>query len=146
MGQKESKLTRNRLDNLAPNNSDKATRNREKDESRQKLKPIVKGKVIRKKKGAFDKFKEAFLGESENLGDYILYDVLVPAFRDTMSDMAFGDGDNDEPMLREAGFGVAMANAEEKVKAAADYITGSNEEDGVAKAIERFVLEGGEVC
>ena len=52
--------------------------------------------------------------------------------------MAFGDGDNDEPMLREAGFGVAMANAEEKVKAAADYITGSNEEDGVAKAIERF--------
>ncbi len=60
--------------------------------------------------------------------------------------MAFGDGDNDEPMLREAGFGVAMANAEEKVKAAADYITGSNEEDGVAKAIERFVLEGGEVC
>ncbi len=60
--------------------------------------------------------------------------------------MAFGDGDNDEPMLREAGFGVAMANAEEKVKATADYITGSNEEDGVAKAIERFVLEGGEVC
>ena len=60
--------------------------------------------------------------------------------------MAFGDGDNDEPMLREAGFGVAMANAEEKVKAAADYITESNEEDGVAKAIERFVLEGGEVC
>ena len=60
--------------------------------------------------------------------------------------MAFGDGDNDEPMLREAGFGVAMANAEEKVKATADYITGSNEEDGVAKAIERFVPEGGEVC
>lgn len=90
MGQKESKLTRNRLDNLAPNNSDKATRNGEKDESRQKLKPIVKGKVIRKKKGAFDKFKEAFLGESENLGDYILYDVLVPAFRDTISDMGFG--------------------------------------------------------
>jgi hypothetical protein len=90
MGQKESKLARNRLDNLAPNNSDKATRDGERDESRQKLKPIVKGKVIRKKKGAFDKFKEAFLGESENLGDYILYDVLVPAFRDTISDMGFG--------------------------------------------------------
>ena len=41
---------------------------------------------------------------------------------------------------------MAMANAEEKVKATADYITGSNEEDGVAKAIGRFVLEGGEVC
>ena len=90
MGQKESKLTRNRLDNLAPNNSDKASKDGDRAEGRQKLKPIVKGKVIRKKKGSFDKFKEAFLGESENLGDYILYDVLVPAFRDTISDMGFG--------------------------------------------------------
>ena len=54
--------------------------------------------------------------------------------------MACGDGDNDEAMLREAGFGVAMANAEEQVKAAADYVTLSNEEDGVAAAIEKFVL------
>lgn len=56
--------------------------------------------------------------------------------------MACGDGDNDAAMLREAGFGVAMANAEEKVKEAADYITRSNEEDGVAEAIEKFVLRG----
>lgn len=54
--------------------------------------------------------------------------------------MACGDGDNDEVMLREAGLGVAMANAEEQVKAAADYVTLSNEEDGVAAAIEKFVL------
>ena len=54
--------------------------------------------------------------------------------------MAFGDGDNDETMLREVGFGVAMANAEEQVKAASDYVTLSNEEDGVAAAIEKFVL------
>lgn len=54
--------------------------------------------------------------------------------------MACGDGDNDEVMLREAGLGVAMANAEEQVKAAADYVTLSNEEDGVAVAIEKFVL------
>lgn len=54
--------------------------------------------------------------------------------------MACGDGDNDEVMLREAGLGVAMANAEEQVKAAADYVTLSNEEDGVATAIEKFVL------
>ena len=47
-------------------------------------------------------------------------------------------------MLREVGFGVAMANAEEQVKEAADYITLSNEEDGVAEAIEKFVLGGGE--
>ena len=55
--------------------------------------------------------------------------------------MAFGDGDNDIAMLREAGFGVAMANADEQVKAAADYITLSNEEEGVAEVIERLVLK-----
>ena len=61
--------------------------------------------------------------------------------------MACGDGDNDTVMLREAGFGVAMGNAEEQVKEAADHITLTNEEEGVAEAIEKFVLRGGEgVC
>lgn len=54
--------------------------------------------------------------------------------------MACGDGDNDITMLKEVGFGVAMANAEQAVLEAADYITSSNDEDGVAKAIEKFVL------
>lgn len=54
--------------------------------------------------------------------------------------MACGDGDNDIAMLKEVGFGVAMANAEEAVLKVADYITRSNDEDGVAKAIEKFVL------
>lgn len=58
--------------------------------------------------------------------------------------MAFGDGDNDTVMLREVGFGVAMGNAEEMVKEAADYVTLTNEEDGVAYAIEKFVLGGGD--
>lgn len=53
--------------------------------------------------------------------------------------MACGDGDNDITMLCEAGFGVAMGNAEESVKKAADYITETNDEDGAAKAIERFI-------
>ncbi len=57
--------------------------------------------------------------------------------------MAFGDGDNDTVMLREVGFGVAMGNAEEQVKRAADYITLTNDEEGVAEAIEKFVLTGG---
>ena len=61
--------------------------------------------------------------------------------------MACGDGDNDTVMLREAGFGVAMGNAEDETKEAADYITLTNEEEGVAHAIEKFVLRGGEgVC
>lgn len=54
--------------------------------------------------------------------------------------MACGDGDNDVHLLREVGFGVAMANAQPKVKDVADYITASNDEDGVARAIEKFAL------
>lgn len=60
--------------------------------------------------------------------------------------MACGDGDNDEAMLREVGFGVAMANATDFVKAAADYITETNDEEGAAKAIERFALKGERLC
>lgn len=55
--------------------------------------------------------------------------------------MACGDGMNDRSMLRYAGVGVAMANAEGPVKAEADYITGAdNNHDGVAEAVERFIL------
>ena len=58
----------------------------------------------------------------------------------TPADMiAFGDGYNDLSMLRLAGMGVAMANAAPEVRADADCVTLSNEEDGVAVAIERFL-------
>ena len=54
---------------------------------------------------------------------------------------AVGDGENDAEMLRVVGCGVAMANASEKTKALAKYVLeASNEEDGVAEAIDRFVL------
>ena len=48
---------------------------------------------------------------------------------------AFGDGDNDAELLSHAGCGIAVANASEKCLAAADYVTLSNEEDGVAHGI-----------
>ena len=54
--------------------------------------------------------------------------------------MALGDGENDITMLRMAGLGVAMANAEEQVKEVADYITVTNNEAGVAAAVRKFVL------
>ena len=54
--------------------------------------------------------------------------------------MAMGDGLNDLTMLRDAGLGVAMANACEEAKAAADVLTLSCDEDGVARAIERYCL------
>ena len=56
--------------------------------------------------------------------------------------MACGDGYNDLTMIRYAGMGVAMANARDEVKAEADYVTLSNDEDGVAAAIEKFILKG----
>lgn len=52
--------------------------------------------------------------------------------------MAFGDSYNDITMLQAAGLGVAMGNAEEAVKAVADYVTDSNEADGVATALRHF--------
>lgn len=59
----------------------------------------------------------------------------------TKDDMiACGDGFNDISMIKYAGVGVAMANAQEPVKQAADYITLSNDEDGVAHVIEKFIL------
>ena len=53
--------------------------------------------------------------------------------------MAFGDGTNDYSMLRAAGFGVAMGNASEEVQSCADAVTETNEEDGVARMIERVL-------
>ena len=53
--------------------------------------------------------------------------------------IAVGDGYNDMGMIQYAGLGVAMANAEEEVKTAANYVTLSNEEDGVAVVVEKFI-------
>jgi hydroxymethylpyrimidine pyrophosphatase-like HAD family hydrolase len=57
--------------------------------------------------------------------------------------MAIGDNNNDIRMLQCAGWGVAMGQAPEAVKAAARAVTASNAEDGVAKAIERYALGDG---
>lgn len=54
--------------------------------------------------------------------------------------IAIGDNYNDIEMLKAAGLGVAMGNAPDEVKAAADAVTDTNNADGLAKAIERYVL------
>ncbi|MCL2865180.1 MAG: Cof-type HAD-IIB family hydrolase [Lachnospiraceae bacterium] len=54
--------------------------------------------------------------------------------------MAFGDNNNDLKMLERVGFGIAMANGSDDVKEVADYITLSNDQDGVGKALEKFIL------
>ncbi|HTV92506.1 MAG TPA: Cof-type HAD-IIB family hydrolase [Verrucomicrobiae bacterium] len=55
--------------------------------------------------------------------------------------IAVGDSRNDVPMLRWAGIGVAMGNALPEVIDAAPYVTAGNDDDGVARALERFVFD-----
>ena len=54
--------------------------------------------------------------------------------------LACGDSLNDIKMIQEAGVGVAVGNAQEAIKKVADYVTETNDNHGVAKAIEKYVL------
>lgn len=55
--------------------------------------------------------------------------------------MAIGDSFNDLEMIQYAGVGVAVGNARPEVKALADIVTGTNQEDGVAQVLEQYILE-----
>ena len=67
--------------------------------------------------------------------------VLCKIFNiDSKDVMAIGDNENDIPMLKFAGIGVAMGNGEDIVKENADYVTDTNDDDGVANAINKIIL------
>lgn len=93
-------------------------------------------------------FKFETWGEFEELAitseDATKERALAEVCRDLQIDasdvLAIGDSRNDVPMLRWAGIGVAMGNALTEVIEAAPFVTASNDEDGVARAIERFVV------
>jgi len=55
--------------------------------------------------------------------------------------IAVGDSYNDQEMIEFAGLGVAMGNAPDDIKKISDYITDTNENDGVAKVVEKFLLK-----
>ena len=59
---------------------------------------------------------------------------------DPAETIAMGDGGSDIPLLRAAGIGIAMDNALDYVKAAADHVTASCDEDGVALALEKYLF------
>lgn len=50
---------------------------------------------------------------------------------------AYGDAQNDAAMLKQVGLGIAMGNAVEELKAIADEVTAGNEEEGIARSLER---------
>jgi len=59
--------------------------------------------------------------------------------------ICIGDSGNDKQMIEYAGLGVAMGNAFPEIKEIADYVTYSNEDNGVAHVIDKFILQGGMV-
>lgn len=65
--------------------------------------------------------------------------VLIPMGYKKEEMIAFGDGHNDASMVKYAGIGVAMANAVDDLKAIADEVTLSNEEDGIAYTLSKYI-------
>lgn len=76
-------------------------------------------------------------GVDKSLG---ISEVMKYYGMDLSQAMAFGDGGNDIPMVRDAAIGVAMGNACDELKQVADYVTASVDEDGVVRALEHFGL------
>ena len=76
-------------------------------------------------------------GVNKGTGLQRLADLYGVSIEETM---AVGDSQNDIDMLKVAGVSVTMENAHDEIKKVADHVTASNDEDGVAQAIEKFVL------
>ena len=67
-------------------------------------------------------------------------DIMLTSLGLTKDDaICCGDGFNDKSMIEYAGIGVAMENAQPAVKEVADYITKSNDEDGIVHVIDKFI-------
>ena len=76
-------------------------------------------------------------GCSKGLAMSVMSNVLGYKKNDVI---AFGDSNNDLPMFQAAGYTVAMGNGSEELKAKADYVTGTLEEDGICQALEYLKL------
>lgn len=86
--------------------------------------------------GGYHNLEFTKCGTTKGTGLRVLCDYLGI---DLATTMACGDTQNDMDIIKTAAIGVAMGNAIEEVKAAADYVTLSNEESGVAHAIRHFI-------
>ena len=76
---------------------------------------------------------------SENVDKWYAIEFLMKKLQIQKEEIiTIGDNSNDKKMIKEAGLGIAMGQSMPQLKAIADYITSSNTEEGVAKAIEKF--------
>lgn len=87
--------------------------------------------------GGYHNLEFTRAGVTKGTGLSFLADRIGVTLEETM---ACGDSENDLSMLKEAQIAVAMENGMEEVKAAADFVTRSNEDGGVAYAVERLVF------
>ena len=77
----------------------------------------------------------------QNIDKAASLDSLLKGLNMTRQDLiACGDGFNDLSMIQYAGLGVAMSNADPEIQKAADYVTFSNDEDGIAHVLHKFIF------
>ena len=86
--------------------------------------------------GGFNNYEISVAGATKSEGLRQLTALLGVTMEQTM---AVGDSENDYSMINAAGVGVAMGNASDDIKAIADYITTTNDKDGVGEAVRHFV-------
>lgn len=101
-------------------------------EQEQEIRPLLK-------KCSIARWHPAFVDITGGTKEHGIQQMLPILGLDRSEIMTFGDGGNDRGMLRFAGIGVAMGQASDDVKSAADYVTDSVDEDGVAKALRKFI-------
>ena len=100
------------------------------------LQPMLKGKALAARSQQYYLDVTALAANKGNA-----LQTLARHWKVSMAQTAaLGDGHNDVPMFRQAGLSIAMGQASAEVRAAADVVTTSNREDGVAKAIRDFIL------
>ncbi|MEY2195602.1 HAD family hydrolase [Neobacillus sp. BF23-41] len=93
-----------------------------------------------KKEAEVINWNDGFEIVAPNVSKWSAIKSLLRAYRISPNEVvAIGDGPNDIEMLRHVGTGVAMGNASEEVKTAADFVTGHHENDGLAEFIERYL-------
>jgi Cof subfamily protein (haloacid dehalogenase superfamily) len=95
---------------------------------------------IFKKEAEVIDWNDGFELVAPNVSKWSAIKSLIHAYRINPKEVvAIGDGPNDIEMLRHVGTGVAMGNADHDVKAAADFVTGHHQNDGLAQFIERYL-------
>ncbi|MBV7506456.1 HAD family hydrolase [Bacillus sp. sid0103] len=93
-----------------------------------------------KKEADIINWNDGFELVAPNVSKWSAIKSLLREFRISPNEVvAIGDGPNDIEMLRHVGTGVAMGNASEEVKLAADFVTEHHENDGLAEFIERYL-------